>query len=182
MLQQANVSGRDFVNCINGEGCETTHATKYGISVEDSKKIYSEITGMLKTYTLRKERKIAAAAAASPDEPQQSPQQTPPHKPKVDRGPSNVMTPPCKHEGVPPLLPGVVAPGFLAEIKKKQPENAVFNTKENRAVASTKVEFVYNVPESPQLDVPIDIVYEPPAPTQTRFPIQQQSAMNFFVK
>lgn len=199
IISNSNTTGKDFINCINGEGDETTHASIYGIPLDDSKKIYDEISKMLKMYTLSKERKHKATDDAqrgfSSSSSQVPPPSAPPvvvtapagkqKKPRKAAPPPNsdaiILAPPCKHEGVPLFSPSIVSLDLIAEIKKGQPSTQLFNTDRNRNVAGKRVKFYYDVPDVPEIETPCNITYIlPPVDSMPRFPIKSKKSTLFF--
>lgn len=195
IISNSNTTGKDFINCINGEGDETTHASIYGITLEDSKKIYTEISKMLKLYTLNKEKKRKTTDDVQRGAPSPSSQPPPPPplssssdsqpKPRKAAPPPNsdaiILAPPCKHEGVPLFSPSVVSLDLIAEIRKSQPSAPLFNTDKNRAVAGKRVKFYYDVPDVPEIETPCGITYAlPPVDSMPRFPIKSKKSSLFF--
>lgn len=169
MLQSKGVTGKEFIKCVNGTGDETTHAALFGVTPEDSQKIYNELSKMLSAYTIRKLGTTRASPTPQPSvsisvissSPVLQASQSPP--PPSDLV---VLSPPFKAEGVPLFSPSVVTPDLISGIRLCQPKSdnggPLFSTEENRSVAGKKVKFYYVVSDPPEVEVPSDINYTVP--------------------
>lgn len=171
MLQSKGVTGKEFIKCVNGTGDETTHSALFGVTPEDSQKIYNELSKMLSAYTIRKlgathasptpQSSISISVISSSSVLHASPSPSPP--PPSDLV---VLSPPFKAEGVPLFSPSVVTPDLISGIRTCQPKSdnggPLFSTEENRSVAGKKVKFYYVVSDPPEVEVPSDINYTVP--------------------
>lgn len=178
MLTSNNVTGHDFIDCVNGEGDVTTHSVLFNVTLDDSKLIHKELTKMFKNYTMRKNKKSSSTISISnydsDDDDTISPSSSPPlslsskHRKPPPNSDVIIVAPPCRHEGVPRFMPAFASKDAIDAIKECQPSGRLFYTNENRAVHKKKVHFYYSVEDPPDIEAPCDIEYSMPPDTDSK--------------